>query len=69
VRERPSERVRLGDGQRSLVDQGVVEVLAAQHRHQADAVLIVGGLDQVVHDLGPLLAFGGDSRVMPALAQ
>ena len=68
MRERPGEQIRLVGGQCGLVDQGVVEVLAAQHRHQADAVLIVGGLDQVVHDLGPLLAFGGDSRVMPALA-
>ena len=68
VRERAGQQVRVGAGQRGLVDQGVLEVLAAQHRHQAHAVLVVGGLDQVVDDLVHLLAFGGDGRVVPALA-
>ena len=54
-------------GRRGLVDQGVLEVLAAQHPHQADAVLVVGRLDEVVHDPGHLLPFGGDGGVMPAL--
>ena len=67
VRERSGQQVRFGAGQRGLVDQGVLEVLAAQHRHQAYAVFVVGGLDQVVDDLGHLLAFGCDRRVAPAL--
>ena len=64
----PASRSGSATGQCGLVDQGVLEVLAAQHRHQADAVFVVGGLDQVVDDPGHLLAFGGDSGVMPALA-
>ena len=44
-----------------------MEVLAAQHRHQAGAVLVVRDLDQVVEDLGHLLAFGGDGRLALAL--
>ena len=55
-------------GQGGLVDQGVLEVLAAQHRHQACAVLVVGDLDQVVDDPVHLLALGGDGGVLPALA-
>jgi hypothetical protein len=46
----------------------VLEVLAAQHRHQADTVLVVGHLAEVVHDPGHALAFDGDGGVMPALA-
>ena len=68
VRERAGQPVRIGAGQCGLVDQGVLEVLAAQHRHQAYAVFVVGGLDQVVDDPVHLLAFGGDGGVMPALA-
>jgi energy-coupling factor transporter ATP-binding protein EcfA2 len=68
VRERAREQVPAAAGQRGLVDQGVLEVLAAQHRHQADAVLVVGRLDQVVDDPRHLLAFGGDRGVMPVLA-
>ena len=49
------------------MDQGVLEVLAAQHRHQTHAVFVVRGLDQVVDDPGHLLAFSGDRGVMPAL--
>ena len=67
VRERASERIRVGAGQRGLIDQGVVEVLAAQHRHQTYAVFVVRGLDQVVDDPGHLLTFSGDRGVMPAL--
>ena len=67
VRERAGEQVRIGTGQCGLIDQGVLEVLAAQHRHQAYAVFVVRGLDQVVDDPGHLLAFGGDRGVMPAL--
>ena len=51
-----------------MSDQGVLEVLAPQHRHQAEAVFVVGGLDQVVDDPGHLLAFGGDRGVVPPLA-
>ena len=68
VRERAGEPVRVGAGQCGLIDQGVLEVLAAQHRHQTYAVFVVRGLDQVVDDLGHVLAFGGDRGVMPALA-
>ena len=68
VRERAGQQVRIGAGQRGLIDQGVLEVLAAQHRHQAHAVFVVRGLDQVVDDPGHLLAFSGDRGVMPALA-
>ena len=64
----PASRSGSATGQCGLVDQGVLEVLAAQHRHQAYAVFVVGGLDQVVDDPGHLLAFGGDRGVMPALA-
>ena len=67
VRERAGEPVRVGGGQCGLVDQGVLEVLAAQHRHQAEAVLVVGRLDEVVHDPGHLLPFGGDGCVTPVL--
>ena len=63
----PAKPVRIGSGQRGLVDQGVLEVLAAQHRHQAYAVFVVRHLDQVVDDPGHLLAFSGDRGVMPAL--
>ena len=68
VRERAGQHVRVGAGQCGLIDQGVLEVLAAQHRHQTYAVFVVRGLDQVVDDPGHLLAFGGDRGVMPALA-
>ena len=67
VRERAGELVRIGTGQCGLIDQGVLEVLAAQHRHQTYAVFVVRGLDQVVDDPGHLLAFSGDRGVMPAL--
>jgi hypothetical protein len=67
VRERASEPIRAGTRQCGLVDQGVLEVLAAQHRHQAHAVFVVRDLDQVVDDLGPVLTFGGDPGVLPAL--
>ena len=63
----PASRSGLGAGQRGLVDQDVLEVLAAQHRHQAHAVLVVRGLDEVVDDPGHLLAFGGHRGVVPAL--
>src|ERR1039457_6044651 len=67
VRERAGQQVRIGTGQCGLIDQGVLEVLAAQHRHQTYAVFVVRGLDQVVDDPGHLLAFSGDRSVMPAL--
>jgi hypothetical protein len=67
VRERAGQQVRIGTGQCGLIDQGVLEVLAAQHRHQTYAVLVVRGLDQIVDDPGHLLAFSGDRGVMPAL--
>src|SRR5215471_19082702 len=52
VRERASEQVRVGGWQCCLVDQGILEILAAQHRHQAHPVFVVGGLDEVVDDPG-----------------
>src|SRR2546421_13110287 len=52
--EGAGEPVRLGTGQCGLIDQGVLEVLAAQHRHQAYAVFVVRGLDQDVDDPGHL---------------
>jgi hypothetical protein len=55
-------------GQCRLVNEGVVEVLAAQHRHQAGSVFVVRGLDQVVDRPGHLLAFSGDRGLTPALA-
>ena len=67
VRERAGEQVRIGTGQCGLIDQGVLEILAAQHRHQTYAVFVVRGLDQVVDDPGHLLAFSGDRGVMLAL--
>ena len=51
VRERAGEQVRVGAGQRGLVDQGVLQVLPAQHRHHEH--LGVVGRDQVVDDPGP----------------
>ena len=67
VRERARENIRIGTGQCGLIDQGVLEVLAAQHRHQAYAVFVVRGLDQVVDDPGHLLAFSSDRGVTLAL--
>ena len=67
VRERASDQVQVGAGQCGLLDQGVLEVLAAQHRHQTYTVFVVRGLDQVVDDPGHLLAFSGDRGVMPTL--
>jgi hypothetical protein len=50
-----------------VVTGGVV--LAAQHRHQADSVLVVAGLDEIVDDLGHVLAIGGEGGLLTALAQ
>ena len=47
----PGEQVGAGVGRASVVDQGVAQVLAAQHRHHVH--LGVVGRDQVVDDLGP----------------
>jgi hypothetical protein len=66
VRERAGEQVRVGAGQRGLVDQDVLQVLSAQHRHHEHVRVV--GRDQVVDDGGHVLAFGGDSGVMPTLA-
>jgi hypothetical protein len=68
VRERAREHVRVSAGQCGLVDQGVLEVLALQHRHQADAVLVVGCLPEFVDDPRHLLPRGGDRRPLPPLA-
>ncbi len=66
VGERPGQLVRFDTRQRGLVDQGVGEILAAQHAHQADAVLVVGRLDQVIHDPGHPLPLGrGRGRATP----
>ena len=64
----PASRSGSASDKRGLVDQGVLEVLAAQHRHQAHAVLVVGDLDQGVDDPVHLLALGGGGRLLPALA-
>ena len=66
VRERAGEQVRVGGGQRGLVDQGVPQVPVAQARHQQQ--LGVVGRDQLVDDVGHALAFGGDGRLLPAPA-
>lgn len=52
-----------------LVHQGVMEVLAAEHRHQAHAVLVVGDRTEVVHDRGHVLALGGEGGLVAALAE
>ena len=62
VRERAGEQVRVGAGQRALVDQGVPEVRMAQARHQQQ--LGVVGRDQLIDDVGHALAFGGDGRLL-----
>ena len=67
MRERAGEPVGIGTGQCGLIDQGVMEVPAAQHRHQTCAVFVVRDLDQGVDDPGHLLAFSGDRGVMPPL--
>ncbi len=73
VRERSGEQIRLGGGQFGLVDQADLGVLAAQHPHQALAVVTVGagvgcGLDQVVDDLIHALALGGEDGLVPTLS-
>ena len=68
VRERAGEQVRVGAGQGGLVDQGVAGSPRRAASTPADAVLVVGDLDQVVDDPGHLLAFGGDGGVVPTLA-
>ena len=66
VRERAGEQVRVAAGQRGLVDQGVPQVLPAQHRHH-EQLGVVGG-DQVVDHLVMLLALGGDGGLVPTPA-
>ena len=62
----PASRSGSALGSRGLVDQGVPQVLLAQHLHQAFPVVV--GLDQVVDDLVHVRPFGGDSGLAPALA-
>ena len=64
----PASRSGSGGVPGGRVDQGVLEVLPAQHRDQALAVLVAARLDEVVHYPGHLLALGGDRGVLPALA-
>ena len=66
VRERAGEQVRVGAGQCGLVDQAVLQVLPAQHRHHQH--LGVVGRDQVVDDPVHLLAFGRDGGLLPTPA-
>jgi hypothetical protein len=68
VREPAGQPVRGDAGQCAFVNDGVLEVFAAQHRHQAYAVLVVGDLGEVVHDPGHVLAFGGHRGITTTLA-
>lgn len=67
------EEIRGEDGQFGLVDQADPGVRAAQHGHQALAVVAVGagvghGVDQVVDDVGHALALGGEDGLVPLCA-
>ena len=68
VGERAGEQVRVGAGQCGLIDQHLLQVLVPQLRHQAFAVGIDIGRDQVVYDAGHALAFGVHSCVIETLA-